>query len=468
MILAQVMGSVVSTRKDPALMSLKLLLVREVESAQRSFDAVMARFNQSTLESQTTQSNVSLLTAAEPPLEPSSPRVLLNLVVGLLLGGALAIGSAVLIELLDRRVRIAQDMSSSAGLAMLGSLAPTGRRRLFGRGEKATPAQRRMVGLSRAPTSASSGNAVPSRLNATEPPVQEVVELSARTTITAPVLDRSIGELIAESCNLKPEQVDQILALQRKTGVRFGEAAIELGLANTADVLHALAQQYHYPYAAQAEHKQSPELVTLNDPVSAPSESFRAIRSQVMKRVFNDRTHPRRALAVVSPNAGDGKTYFAANLAISLAQLGGRTLLIDADLRGPRQHRVYNLANTVGLEGILSGRADRHGVQQVPGVPGLFLLPVANPPPNPLELVERPSFGLLIRELAAQFDHVVVDTPAAQFGADAAVIAEHCGASLMLVRQHVTQIAAFDDMVVQLQDDTSLQLVGVVLNRHGQ
>jgi polysaccharide biosynthesis transport protein len=437
------------------------VLVREVESAQRSFDAVMARFTQSTLESQTTQSNVALLTAAEPPLEPSSPRVGLNLLMGLLLGAALAVGSAVLLEFMNRRVRSAHDVLKNPALALLGTLMPANRRALFGRDDRATPAQERVLGRSGVP---STGGATALRGQPLDAPAYEVIDVKDRSARTQPVLDRPIGELIQEACKLKPEQVDQILALQRKTGARFGEAAIELGLANTSDVLHALAQQYHYPYAAQEQRQQSPELVTLNDPFSPQAESFRAIRSQVMKRVFNSRSGPRRALAVVSPNSGDGKTYFTANLAVAFAQLGGRTLLVDADLRGPRQHQVFNLGNAVGLEGILSGRADRHGVQPVPGVPGLFLLPVANPPPNPLELVERPAFGLLMRDLTAQFDYVLVDTPAAEFGADAGVIAEHCGASLMLVRQDVTRTAAVDEMSVQLLDDTTQRLAGVVMN----
>jgi capsular exopolysaccharide synthesis family protein len=168
-------------------------------------------------------------------------------------------------------------------------------------------------------------------------------------------------------------------------------------------------------------------------------------------------------LAVVSPNAGDGKTFFAANLAITLAQLGGRTLLIDGDMREPRQHEVFNLDNPAGLAGILSGRAEREVVQQVPGVPGLFLLPVGSTPPNPLELLERPAFGLLLLELIGKFDYVVVDTPAAQYGADAAVIAERCGASLMLARQDVTGIASLEEFALELADDEST-VAGVVIN----
>ena len=438
------------------------VLVRDVESAQRAFDAVVARFNQSTLESQTTQSNVSPLTAAEPPLEPSSPKVPLNTALAVFLGALLAVGGVVLVELLNRRVRSAEDISTTLRLSLLGVLAPTRRRRWLGL-KRPSPAQQRMVGVSRSTQNGpapSAGALTPLAL--TRAPV-EAAEPGAGV---APVLDRSIGDLIAEACKLKPEQVATILALQRKTGVRFGEAAIELGLASTDDVLFALAKQYHYPYAPQAQRKLSPELVALNEPFSAAAESFRAIRSQVMKRVFNDRSGPPRALAVVSPNAGDGKTFFAANLAVSLAQLGGRTLLIDADMRGPRQHEVFNLANAVGLAGILSGRAaEGAGAQQVPGVPGLFVLPVGNTPPNPLELVERPAFGLLLSELTAKFDYVVVDTPAAEYGADAAVIAERCGASLMLARQDISRIAAVEDMAIELVQDQP-KLAGVVLNRY--
>jgi chain length determinant protein tyrosine kinase EpsG len=279
----------------------------------------------------------------------------------------------------------------------------------------------------------------------------------------SPVLDRSIGDIIGETRNLSAEQVEQILAWQRDKGVRFGEAAVALGFASTDDVLFALAQQFHYPYAAEEQRKVSPELVALNQPFSQQAEAFRALRSQVMLRIFGEQDGPRRALAVVSPNAGDGKTFCAANLAVTLAQLGGRTLLVDADMRGPRQHGVFNLPNNAGLSGILSGRTESRVVQQVPGVPSLFLLPVGITPPNPLELVERPAFGLLMRELVSKFDHVVVDTPAAQYGADAAVIAARCGAALVMARKDASRIDAIEDLAATLSQ-SSARLAGVILN----
>ena len=276
------------------------------------------------------------------------------------------------------------------------------------------------------------------------------------------VHDRSIGDIISETRNLTAEQIERVLDYQREKGVRFGEAAIALGFASTDDVLFALSQQFHYPYAPEERRKVNPELVSLNQPFSHQAESFRAVRSQLMMRLFNE-GEPRRALAIVSPDSGDGKTYFAANLAVALAQLGGRTLLVDADLRGPRQHEVFNVSNEAGLSGILSGRAETKVVQQVPDVPSLFLLPVGITPPNPLELIERPAFGLLMRELISKFDHVIVDTPAAVYGADSAAIAARCGAALVIARKDVSRVGALRDMVVQLSGSPA-KLAGVVMN----
>ena len=276
------------------------------------------------------------------------------------------------------------------------------------------------------------------------------------------VADRSIGSIIAETRHLTADQVEKVLQHQRAKGIRFGEAAIALGYASVDDVLFALSQQFHYPYAAEDQRKANPELVALNQPFGVQAESFRAIRSQIMMRLFNE-GQDRCALAVVSPDSGDGKSFFSANLAITLAQLGGRTLLVDADMRGPRQHQVFGIPNNAGLSGILSGRAEAKVIQQVLGVPSLFVLPVGITPPNPLELVERPAFGLLIRELLAKFDHVVVDTPAAQYGSDCAVIAARCGAALVIARQHKSRVARLEELVSNLAE-TPAKLAGVIFN----
>jgi protein-tyrosine kinase len=274
--------------------------------------------------------------------------------------------------------------------------------------------------------------------------------------------DRPIGDLIRDARNLSAAEVEKVLSYQREHGVRFGEAAVTLGLASPDDVLNALAQQFHYPLANAERRLASPELVTLLQPFSVQAEAIRAVRSQVTMRLSKPDA-VRQAMAVISPSSGDGKTYFAANLAVALAQLGGRTLIVDADLRGPRQHEVFKVNNSAGLSSLLSGRSETQVIQSVEGVPGLFVLPCGPIPPNPLELIERPAFGLLVRELTSKFDHVVIDTAAASLGSDACVVAAKCGAALVLTRRNENRIESLQDLVASMAG-SSVQLLGAVVN----
>jgi protein-tyrosine kinase len=273
---------------------------------------------------------------------------------------------------------------------------------------------------------------------------------------------RQIGDILREQLSLDERQVRDIVAKSHATNMRFGEAAVSLGLASTEAVLIALAEQFQYPYAPKDRHKSCAELVMLSQPFSPQAEAIRGIRSQVMRYVFRHNER-HRALAIVSPDSADGKTFLAANLAVSLAQMGGRTLIVDADLRGPRLHRLLQVDNRTGLSSVLTGRADAHSVQPVPGVPGLFVMPGGTAPPNPLELIERAAFGNLILRLSASFDHVLVDTPAAAYGADAQAIADRCGATLLVVRKDSSRLGALRALIGSLTDSPS-GLVGVVQN----
>ena len=276
--------------------------------------------------------------------------------------------------------------------------------------------------------------------------------------------DRPIGEILRAKAGLDAETMDRILTHMREKGIRFGDAAVALGLVSPDDVVQALSEQFGYPYANEHRRRDSPELVSLNQPFSAQAEAFRAIRSQIMMRVFGE-GEQRRALAIVSPDSGDGKTFFAANLAVTLAQTGGRTLLVDADLRGPRQHEVFNVGNTAGLSSVLAGRVDLQVIQHIPGVPSLYVMPVGTTPPNPLELIERPAFGILMRELTSKFDHVIVDTPAGVYGADSQVVAARCGAVLVVARKNESRTDTLKQLVAALAQ-SSARIAGVIVNEH--
>ncbi|WOB07008.1 polysaccharide biosynthesis tyrosine autokinase [Piscinibacter gummiphilus] len=278
------------------------------------------------------------------------------------------------------------------------------------------------------------------------------------------VTDRPIGSILTETKRLPAGQIDKVLEYQRRKGIRFGEAAVALKLITEDDVLYALSQQFHYPYAPHTRRDLSGELVAAMQPFSDQAEAFRALRSQLMMRMFMPGAAP-RALAIVSPEKGDGKTFFAANLAIAMAQLGGRTLLIDANLRGPRIHQLFSIEEKAGLSGVLSGRVQANVIHQIADLNTLFVLPVGVAPPNPLELVERPAFSRLLSELLGKFDHVIVDTPASQRGSDAGVIAARCGAALVVARRHQSRLGALHQLVSRLKDSPA-QLAGVVINEY--
>ncbi len=278
--------------------------------------------------------------------------------------------------------------------------------------------------------------------------------------------EKSIGNIIAEAHSLSPQQVEQVLAHQQRSGVKFGEAAVELGLVKREDVLWALSQQFHYPYAANRRNTISAELVVATNPFDAAAEFFRDVRAQLISTVFES-AEPQIAVATCSADVGDGKSFFAANLAVAFSQLGGRTLLVDADMRRPRQHDIFGIEDKsgTGLSGVLSGRAETNVIRPIESLPSLYLLPVGVIPPNPLELVQRPAFDMLLNELAQKFDYIIVDTPAAAHGADARVIAAKCGAALTIARKNVTDLSAMQTLINQLEKGCHT-FCGTVLNVH--
>jgi chain length determinant protein tyrosine kinase EpsG len=301
------------------------------------------------------------------------------------------------------------------------------------------------------------------KFHTSELDVEELAESSDSASMS--VRDPAIGDILKQANNLTAEQVNGILQYQVEHGVKFGQAAVALGFVSQSDVLWALSQQFHYPYSADMGSKAlNRELVLATDPFSRQAEAFRAIRSQLTMRLFGV-DQPRRALAVVSADPQDGKTFFAANVAVALSQLGGRTLVIDADMRNPRLHDVFGVENRHGLSGILSGRAETNVIRTVPDLPSLFVLPVGATPPNPLELAERPAFGLLMKEVLSKFDYVVVDTPAAAYGADGLVISSRCGAALAIARRHRSSLAAMQDMLAAMSTAQTV-LAGTVFNEH--
>ena len=274
--------------------------------------------------------------------------------------------------------------------------------------------------------------------------------------------ERSIGAILIDAGRLKAEDAEKILRLQRDQSLRFGDAAQQLGLVSAADIEFALSRQFDYPYLQRGEGGVAEEVVAAYNPFARQVEALRALRSQLMLRWF-DSEAGRRCLAVTSPARGEGRSWIVANLGVVFSQLGERTLIIDANLRSPRQHLLFGVNNQMGLSAALSGRGGPDIVRRVSALVDLSVLPAGSLPPNPQELIARPAFMALLKDLSESFDVILIDTPAASQYADAQTIAARAGGTLLVARRHVTRIAAARGLSKQLHQ-AGINLVGTVLN----
>ena len=271
----------------------------------------------------------------------------------------------------------------------------------------------------------------------------------------------SIGAILVDTGRLSAENAERILRLQIEGGKPFGDTAVELGLLTADDICFALSRQFGNLYLPASDTSLSHQLVAAYKPLSQVVEKLRSLRSQLMLRWFNAETR-HNALAIMSPDREEGRSFIAANLAIVFSQLGERTLLIDADLRKPCQHQLFKLGNNAGLSGMLAGRVGTDAIVRMSSLPGLHILPAGAIPPNPQELLGRPGFAALLQSLIRDFDIVIIDTPAAKEYAEAQTIAAGA-AALILARKNRSSVMEISKLTHNLKQ-THIRVVGSVLN----
>jgi chain length determinant protein tyrosine kinase EpsG len=258
--------------------------------------------------------------------------------------------------------------------------------------------------------------------------------------------DSSVGGLLIQAGKIKPHDVERILDLQAQKGLRFGEAAVKLGLVTESDIQDALSLQFDYPLVGSDKSAFSEELVAACAPFSKEVESLRALRTQLLLRWFG---LGNQTMAITGAIGGEGASWLAANMAIVFSQQGKRTLLIDADLRQPKQHQLFRLDNGVGLSDMIAGRADTSVIHQVSAFPALSLLTAGTQAPNPTELLARPTFGQLLDTFRKQYDIILLDTTPAIPLADCQIVAAQAHGVLIAARRNVSKlgpVAALKDM----------------------
>jgi protein-tyrosine kinase len=273
--------------------------------------------------------------------------------------------------------------------------------------------------------------------------------------------EKHLGRLLVESGKLTSTDVDRVLLMQKRNGMRFGEAAVALKMVTQDDIKHALAGQFAYSYLYPGQGGLSPELVVAYQPFSKAAEVIRAVRSQLAMRWLDH--VDQKMLAILGTGRKEGRSFFAANLGIVFSQMGARTLLVDADLRNPRLYKIFNLPNSRGLSTLLSGRVDDIWPNQVHCLPNLSVVVSGPVPPNPLELLSQPHFKQFLLDAADKFDVVLVDTPSGDEYSDAQMIASQVGAAVIVTRKHQTRLKPASQ-IISLLKSSGVEIVGVVAN----
>jgi capsular exopolysaccharide synthesis family protein len=167
------------------------------------------------------------------------------------------------------------------------------------------------------------------------------------------------------------------------------------------------------------------------DPTSEVAEAYRSVRTALYFGATDAET---RTLLITSPSEADGKSTLCANLAIAMAQAGQRTLLIDADFRKPQQHKIFQVDDSLGLSMILAGQNSPSETIQRSGIRELDVLPAGPIPPNPTEILNSETFESLLRDLAGQYDHVLIDAPPVAPVSDARILSAMCDATILVLR----------------------------------
>ncbi|MBW4525077.1 MAG: polysaccharide biosynthesis tyrosine autokinase [Phormidium tanganyikae FI6-MK23] len=242
---------------------------------------------------------------------------------------------------------------------------------------------------------------------------------------------------------------------------------------NTPKTIHNASEVFRYPLLGvipafdqndnhqlrNAERQGSFEISVRDNPYSFISEIYRMVFANL--KLFHADQGDCKIVVVASSIAGEGKSTLAANLALAASEAGNRTLLIDADMRRPRQHTMWNLSTRDGLSDVLSGRLEPQNVIQQ--LEGLDILPSGNLSSNPSPLINSNRMRWLIQAFSKSYDFVVIDTPPLLISADASIIAKMTDGVLLAVRPGV--VAQQDAVRAQeLLQQSGQRVLGQVVN----
>jgi protein-tyrosine kinase len=244
------------------------------------------------------------------------------------------------------------------------------------------------------------------------------------------------------------------------------EALVSVQSANSEDgsglIAHAIriAANRQLVVARGEEVKPGAQLILAHDAYNPRSEKIRALRTELL--LLSEASSGANAIALLSACAGEGRSQLTAELAIAFSQLGRRALLVDADMRRPKQHLMFGTNHENGLSEAIS-RNKKPWFHPVDGLPQLSLLTSGAIPPNPLELLSDGRFARLLQDWRKAYEFVILDTPPIRDYADGLAIATLAGRVIVLSRGQHTSFQETRELMRRLAT-TQSQILGAVIN----
>lgn len=211
------------------------------------------------------------------------------------------------------------------------------------------------------------------------------------------------------------------------------------------------------------------EIITSVDPKSPVSEVFRTLRTNLQ---YLNKKNGAQTILLTSTIQGEGKSFIAANLAVTFAQANKKVIIVDTDMRRPRQHKLYNVDMYPGLSNYLSGvninrsshKTELRECIYKTKIDNLFVLPAGNIPPNPSELLQSEKLAEMIGELKKQYDVVIFDGAPCLLVTDATLVSRLVDATILVVSQRKTRVEELKEAMTRIKR-VGGRVVGVVLNR---
>lgn len=294
--------------------------------------------------------------------------------------------------------------------------------------------------------------------------------------------DAELARALPLFYRLSDETIGEINALMKRLHIRFAEAAVRSGAVTreeleqarhwisrkallqnrglVADGSQRLEEKRELVLWARDQLVPSAQLSFVHQPDHPRSEKIRSLRTALLLRCKGRRGA--KMIALLSPCGREGRSQLAAELAVSFAQLGRRTLLVDADLRKPDQHLLFGADNLTGLAQALmhGGALHLHGVQDLPQ---MAVMTSGEATSNPLELLSGRQFERLMNRWRRHFEFVIFDTPPTTRFSDGLAVAATAGHVLLLGRAPTTR---FDDLneICRNLSSTRSQILGAVIN----